>query len=265
MADQELIVDWHEEVALLTLNRPQRRNALSTTQLISLAECFEGLGREGKARCAILRGSGDKAFCAGMDLTTFPEGVPEELLNRIQAKGPLQYALEAIEDCPIPVIAMISGYGLGAGCELSMACDLRVGSENCVIGMPPARLGIVYPPEGLARFVRTVGLAQAKKLFLTARYFPAPEALQMGLLHYVAPDDQLESFTMELARDIVSRAPLALGGMKRSLNILSKYIPPPAEELEEIDALIAKTLASRDVAEALAAFKEKRDPRFKGE
>src|SRR4030042_2510743 len=130
MADQELIVDWHEEVALLTLNRPQRRNALSTTQLISLAECFEGLGREGKARCAILRGSGDKAFCAGMDLTTFPEGVPEELLNRIQAKGPLQYALEAIEDCPIPVIAMISGYGLGAGCEFSNAFCLRVGSEH---------------------------------------------------------------------------------------------------------------------------------------
>jgi len=140
-----------------------------------------------------------------------------------------------------------------------------VGSENSRIGMPPARLGIVYPPEGLSRFIRNIGLANAKQVFLTAKYFPAAEAYEIGLLNYVVPDKELEAFTMELAEEMYTkRAPLSIAGMKRALNILSKYEPPYQEEENEIYDLIGKALTSEDAVEAMTAFREKRDPEFKG-
>jgi enoyl-CoA hydratase len=264
MSEQELLVELKDRVAVLTLNRPERRNALSTILLVSLAIRLEELQKDNKIRCVIIKGEGDKAFSAGMDLTSIPSGVPDKLLKQIEAKGPLQVACEAVEATSMPVIAMIRGYALGGGCELSMACDLRVGSENSRIGMPPARLGIVYPPEGLSRFIRNIGLANAKKVFLTARYFPAAEAYEIGLLNFIVPDEELESFTMELAEEVAGRAPLSLAGIKRAMNILSKYEPPYQEEENEINELIAKSLASEDTAEAMAAFREKRDPEFKG-
>jgi enoyl-CoA hydratase len=265
MSEQELLVELKDRVAVLTLNRPERRNALSTILLVSLAIRLEELQKDDRIRCVIIKGEGDKAFSAGMDLTSIPSGVPDKLLKQIEAKGPLQVACEAVEGSSLPVIAMIRGYALGGGCELSMACDLRVGSENSRIGMPPARLGIVYPPEGLSRFIRNIGLANAKKVFLTAKYFPAAEAYETGLLNYVVPDAELESFTMELAEEIaIKRAPLSIAGMKRALNILSKYEPPYQEEENEIYDLIGKALASKDAAEAMTAFREKRDPEFKG-
>ena len=264
MSEQELLVELKDKVAVLTLNRPERRNALSTILLVSLAIRLEELQKDSKIRCVIIKGEGDKAFSAGMDLTSIPSGVPDKLLKQIEAKGPLQVACEAVEAASLPVIAMIRGYALGGGCELSLACDLRVGSENSRMGMPPARLGIVYPPEGLSRFIRNIGLASAKKVFLTARYFPAAEAYEIGLLNFVVPDEELESFTMELAEEVASRAPLSLAGIKRAMNILSKYEPPYQEEENEINEMIAKALTSEDTAEAMAAFKEKRDPEFKG-
>lgn len=264
MGDEELLVEAREEALLLTLNRPERRNALSTAMLVSLAETLEGLEAGGETRCVVLRGAGDKSFSAGMDLTAVPSGLPRELLARIESKGPLQFAAEAVESCPVPVIAMIRGYALGGGCELAMACDLRVGGEGCRMGMPPARLGIVYPPEGLSRFIRALGPAGAKKLFLTARYLEGREAYETGLLHFLVPDEELEEFTMELAREISSRAPLALAGIKRSLHILSRYAPPSEEEEAEMRDLVARALSSRDAMEAMAAFREKRDPRFQG-
>lgn len=265
MTEQELVIETRDKVAVLTLNRPERRNALSTILLVSLAIRLEELQKDGKIRCVIVRGGGDKAFSAGMDLTAIPSGVPDKLLKQIEDRGPLQVACEAVEASSLPVIAMIRGYALGGECELSMACDLRVGSENSRIGMPPARLGIVYPPEGLSRFIRNIGLAAAKKVFLTGRYFPAAEAYEMGLLDFVIPDGELEYFTMELAEEIaVKRAPLSIAGMKRVMNILSKYELPYQDEEKEINDLIARALTSEDVAEAMAAFREKRDPRFKG-
>ncbi len=260
----ELLVEVREPLAVLTINRPERRNALSVPLLISLAQALEDLAREGKVRCAILRGAGDKAFSAGMDLSALPEGLPQEIQERIQEKGPLQYGLEAIEDCPFPVIAMIRGYCVGAGCETSMACDLRVGAEGCRMGMPPARLGIVYPPEGLHRFLRNLGFPVTKKLFLTAELFEAREARAMGLLDYLVPDSELESFTEALALRIASNAPLSVSGHKRMLRMLSRPLPLSEEERREAEAIMGRALASEDAREGIAAFREKRDPVFKG-
>jgi enoyl-CoA hydratase len=263
--EAELLMARDGNLAVLTLNRPQRRNALTSTLLVSLAQAMTDLAEEGGVRCAILRGAGDKAFSAGMDLSALPEGLPSGIQEQIAAKGPLQFCLDAIEAAPFPVIAMIRGYCVGAGCETSMACDLRVGAEGCHMGMPPARLGIVYPPEGLHRFLRNLGFPATKKVFFTSRMFEAAEAKEMGMLDYLVSGDQLEDFTTALARDIAAKAPLSLAGHKRLLRMLTPLASFSDAERDEMDAIMARALASRDAQEGIAAFREKRDPRFKGE
>jgi len=262
--EAELLIEREDSLAVLTINRPQRRNALSSTFLVSLGQALGDLAEQGDVRCAVLCGAGDKAFSAGMDLSALPEGIPSDIQKQIESKGPLQFGLDAIEDVPFPVIAMIRGYCVGAGCETSMACDLRVGAEGCRLGMPPARLGIVYPPQGLHRFLRNLGYPTTKKVFFTARLFEAEEARDMGMLDYLVPGDDLEDFTMQLAREIASNAPLSVAGHKRSLLLLSKMAPLSAEDGEEINAIMGGALGSEDAREGIAAFREKRDPVFKG-
>ena len=263
--EAELLVERRGDLAILTLNRPQRMNALSTTLLVSLAQVLDELAAEGRVRCAILRGAGEKAFSAGMDLSALPEGIPDDIQKQISSKGPLQFGLDTVEDVPFPVIAMIRGYCVGGGCEASMACDLRVGAEGARMGMPPARLGIVYPPEGLHRFLRNLGYPTTKKVFFTARLFEAPEAFAMGMLDYLVPEVELEEFTIRLAREIAANAPLSLAGHKRILRIMTQMTPLTASQEDEVDHLTARALASKDAAEGISAFREKRDPVFRGE
>lgn len=153
---------------------------------------------------------------------------------------------------------------MGAGCETSMACDLRVGAEGCRMGMPPARLGIVYPPESLHRFIRNLGYAFTKKLLLTAELFEAREAYAMGMLDYLVPEEELESFTEDLARRIAANAPFSISGHKRLLKMLTSFHALGEEENKEINTIIARALTSEDAREGIAAFGEKRDPLFKG-
>jgi enoyl-CoA hydratase/carnithine racemase len=247
------------------MNRPERMNALTAALLDSLAEALDELSSDGAVRCVVLRGAGEKAFSCGMDLTRMAKATPEENNRLIGAGGPLRRALDAVERHPFPVVAVIRGYAAGAALELALACDIRVASEGSRFGMPPARLGIVYPPDGLERFVRIVGLGTARKMFYTASYFDSVEALRMGVVDFLAPAAELDDFAGDLAGRLSGNAPLSMKGHKRSFRLIREGGTPSEGAREELRRLGEEALNSRDAVEGMAAFNEKRDPRFTGE
>jgi enoyl-CoA hydratase/carnithine racemase len=264
MDENPLLAEKKDRVLWITFNRPERRNALSPLLLFQLAELLNKVKQEDEVRCGVLRGAGDKAFSSGYDIGAIPAGVSPEVLEELRKKNPLETALEAIQTFPYPVIAMINGVAFGAGCELAAACDIRIAAESARLGMPPAKLGLVYLPAGLLRFVNVVGLAQAKEMFFTGRYYPVARAKEMGLVNYVIPDGQLSDFTAEMALEIAGNAPLSLRGMKTIFNSLLHYQKISPEDLNAAQMLVAQTLGSEDLKEGRKAFAEKRKPVFKG-
>ncbi len=182
----------------------------------------------------------------------------------LKKKNPLQMALAAVRDFPYPVLAMVNGMAFGAGCELAVTCDIRIAADTARLGMPPVKLGLVYMPDGIMRFIDIVGLANAKEIFFTGRYFPSSRAKEMGLIHYVLPAEQLASFTDEMAQEISENAPLSLKGMKTIFNAYLKYQKIDPEDMKEIERLVAQSFNSEDLKEGQKAFLEKRKPVFKG-
>lgn len=262
--EELLITETKERVSTLSINRPERRNALTPLMMYQLSETLARLAREDEVRCVILRGAGDVAFSSGYDIGSLPTDASPEVMAAIRKENPMLMATEAITAFPYPVIAMINGLAFGAGCELAVACDLRIAVDSARMGMPPAKLGLLYMPPGIMRFINVVGLANAKEIFLVGRYFPVSRAKEMGLVHYVLPPDQLVPFTEAMAREIAENAPLSLKGIKMIFNALLKHQKVEGEDLEKIQALVAQALNSEDLKEGQKAFKEKRKPVFKG-
>ncbi len=251
---EELLEERHGRVAVLTLNRPQRLNALSPEVLIALGDRLRQWAQDGQVRAVVIKGAGEKAFSAGYDI------------GRIsQTRGdPLRYGLEAVMDFPYAVIAAMRGFAIGAGLHLAMACDLRIASPSARLSMPPVRLGLIYPIEGYELFVRTVGPAAAKALFLTGRQFTAQEALQMGLVHRLEPEETLEEYVMALAQELAEEcAPLAVQGTKFIINRLARG-PLSQEDAARAREMMARAFQSEDAREAQVAFAEKRKPQFRG-
>ncbi|MDI6753728.1 MAG: enoyl-CoA hydratase-related protein [Thermodesulfobacteriota bacterium] len=264
MEENLLLLEKREGVGIIAFNRPERRNALSPLLLYQLSEMLNQLKMEDEIRCVVLKGAGDKAFSSGYDITAIPTNISPEVMEALKTKNPLQMALEAIQEFPYPVIAMINGMALGAGCELAMTCDIRIAVDTARLGMPPAKLGLVYMPAGIMRFVNVAGLANAKEIFFTGRYFPASRAKEMGLVHYLLPMEQLLPFTEEMAQEIAGNAPLSLKGMKTIFNAWGKSQQMEAEDRKEIERLVAQAFNSEDLKEGQKAFFEKRNPIFKG-
>ena len=263
--DEDLLLTERKDRAFwISFNRPERRNALSPLLLYQLAELLKKLKEEGEVRCVVLRGAGDKAFSSGYDIGAIPTNVPPEVMEKMRKKNPLETAIEALQEFPYPIIAMINGMAFGAGCEVAAACDIRIAAESARLGMPPAKLGLIYLPSGIMRFVNVVGMANAKEIFFTGRYFPVARAREMGLVNYVVPDSQLVSFTEEMAQEISGNAPLSLKGMKTIFNTLLKYQKIEPEDMKAVELLVAEAFSSEDLKEGQKAFLEKRKPIFKG-
>ncbi len=269
MSKQEARLVAMEErgrVAILTLNRPEKYNALTPALLVELHQAIAELSRREDIRCLIIRGTGEKAFCSGYDLGQLPTTLTPEIAELLKENpNPLALGLDAITAFPYPVIAMLNGVAIGAGCELAVTCDIRIGADDIRMGMPPAKLGLVYAPSGIRKFLDLVGPANTRELFFTAKFVDADRAREMGLVNYLLPREELEDFTLSLAADIAEKAPLALKGMKRIINLLLERGELDEAGNAEAGALIGASLASRDLQEGQRAFLEKRKPFFRGE
>ncbi|HEY8536279.1 MAG TPA: enoyl-CoA hydratase-related protein [Vicinamibacterales bacterium] len=241
-------------VARVTIDNAAKRNALDRPILEALAATLPDLD----ARCIVLTGAGD-VFSAGYDIADLaPERLAEEAAELLT--HPFEAALAALDAVEVPVVAAMGGHAFGGGLELALACDLRVCAPAAKLGMPPARLGVVYSHTGLRRFVDAIGAARTRELFLTARPITAATALAWGLVNEVT--DDVAGRAVALAAEIAGLAPLSLRGTKRVLRAL--HSEPGADELAELHALRDAAFRSDDFAEGVRAFIEKRQPRWRG-
>jgi enoyl-CoA hydratase len=259
-----LLMEKKGYVHTLVLNRPEKRNSLSPDLLIRIHRALDDLSKGEDARAIVIRGSGNRAFSSGYDIAAIPTEASPEIEERLKDQNPLQLALKSVMDYPYPVIAMLNGYAFGAGCELAVCCDLRIAADDIRMGMPPAKLGLVYPLSGLIRFVQILGLPATKELFFSGRYFDAKRVREMGLVDYLLPREELESFTYALAEEIAGNAPLSIKGTKRILGMVSRSFKMSDEDFTEAEKIVAEAFNSQDLKEGQTAFLEKRRPVFKG-
>ncbi len=258
----KVIVERDRGVATVTLSNPAKKNALNLKILSELRSALDGLASR-DTRCLILRGEGSEAFCAGYDITQIPAGGSGEA-QVLLSSNPFDDMIRSIEAFPSPVIAMLNGFAFGGGLEMAVACDIRIASDQAVFGMTPARLGIIYRPAGLMRFVNTIGLPATKELFYTARKVSARRALDLKLVGRVCPPEELPQVVLEMAREIAGNAPLSIRGTKRILALCMQFRDLPPGEAEEAEELIRACMNSRDLLEGKQAFLEKRKPKFLG-
>jgi enoyl-CoA hydratase len=253
-------IERSDGVAVVTMNRPQALNAFTTEQLTAFVEAFRSLRGDASVRCVVLTGAGERAFAAGADIKEMVDKSPEEAL----VFGRLGHAAaDAIEGLAQPVAAAVNGFALGGGCEIALACDIRLASDNAVFAQPEVGLGIAPGWGGTQRLTRLVGPGFAAELILTGRRVKADEALRIGLVNAVYPPDQLLPKAIELARQIAKNGPRAVANAKRLMQLA--FNGQIASGLETELLLFAETFGSTEQREGMRAFIEKREPVFTGE
>jgi enoyl-CoA hydratase len=252
-----LLVETAEGLATVTVNRPDKLNALNLTVIAELTDAFVGLRGDPSVRAVLFTGAGEKAFIAGADIAGLskldPEGARE---NAVRG----QRLTLLMENLGKPVLAAINGFALGGGCELALACTLRVAAEGVKIGQPEVKLGIMAGYGGTQRLPRLVGRGRALEMLLTGEPIDAAEALRIGLVNRVVPREKLLEETRALARKILAVGPLAV---QRTLEAVGLGLDGPLAEgmVHEAD-LFAACFLTRDMKEGTSAFLEKRPPKF---
>jgi enoyl-CoA hydratase/carnithine racemase len=264
MDEPVLLKKVEKSVGTLIMNRLERRNALSPELLVNIHLTLQEWAADDTLRAVVITGAGDKAFSSGYDILAIPTEMSPEMAEIMKETNPLELALDSVKSFPYPVIAMLNGYAFGAGLNLAVCCDIRIGADDIKAGMPPARLGLVYHPEGLRQFVEVLGMARTREVFFTARTYQGPEVLDMGLAHRLVPRTELVRVTYGYAEEIAQNAPLSLKGSKRILNMLGQSTCLSEHDLKEAETLIAEAFNSEDLKEGQTAFIEKRKATFVG-
>ena len=266
LADGKLLLDEPAAgVVRLTISNPAKRNALDHPILDAITATLGELAApESQARCVLVTGA-HGMFSAGYDIGEIPDEEFEERAERLVAH-PFTEAIDALESFPRPTLAVLPGHTIGGGLELALACDMRVALADIKLGMPPAKLGLVYSHTGLRRFLDAVGATRTRELFLLGRYLDAPTALEWGLVNRVASAEELEAAGLDIAQELAGNAPLSQTGNKRVIAALLRAegeLEPEVEE--ELIELRRASFASQDLREGMRAFAERRPARWRGE
>lgn len=254
MSYETLRVATEDRIATVTVDRPEKRNALSAQVRSDIKAALEDVAAAAQARVVIITGAGEKAFVAGADIAEFAGRTPLE--QRSAMEPPRLF--DAVAASPLPTIAMINGFALGGGCELALACDIRVAARSARLGQPEVRLGLIPGGGGTQRLPRLVGMGNAMRLVLSGALVDAEEALRIGLVDVVVDDAELEATTRALAAEIAARSPVAVRLAREALRG-SMETPLTAGLLLERE-LFLTAFGSDDRREGVAAFLEKRDP-----
>ena len=263
LAGGKLLLDSPAEaVVRIRISNPDRRNALDHEILDTLAETLPRLDQGIETRCVLITGA-PPSFSAGYDLTSIPSETFERDAEALVAH-PFHDAMEALAAHPWPTVAAINGHCLGGGLELAITCDLRICTASAKLGMPPAKLGLVYGHTGLRKFLDTLGLARTKELFLTGRNYTAERAEQIGLVNEVIDDGPFEAAAVALAEGIAANAPLSMRGNKRAIEVLNSNPVLSDQQEGGLIALRESCFASEDLREGISAFAEKRKPQWQG-
>jgi len=246
-------------MAVVTLSRPASHNALGFRSWLRLAEVFEELAADRALRAVVVRGAGERAFSAGANIEEFPE-LRTSAGTALDYNRAISAALEGVMAFELPVVAMVRGLAVGGGCELAAACDLRIAAADARFGIPIGRLGVTLGPAEARALMRLIGPARLKDLVFTGRLVDASEALAMGLVDRVVPVEELPAATAEIVSAIVSSAPTTIRATKLVAELSGRPLSP--HDADRLARLTIEAYDGADLKEGVAAFLERRAPRF---
>lgn len=258
MAYENVLIEIKEEICIITINRPDKLNALNKNTIAEIGKAVKEAENDAAVKGIIITGAGTKAFVAGADISEFADFNLEEG-KKLSAHG--HDVFNSIENCSKPVVAAVNGFALGGGCEVAIACHFRVASNNAKFGFPEVKLGLIPGYAGTQRLPQLIGKGKAMELLMTADMIPADEALQLGLVNYVTTPETLIEKCFEVLNKIKQQAPVAISKVIHCVNALyDKTMDGYKEEIKSF----GECFVTEDFKEGTEAFLNKRKPAFKG-